>query len=77
MPEKMIVTVRGVPLEVEFEGTRAEKGHRNSFGAPEEPDYPEEVDIVEVYCEGWEILCFMDDSTISEIRRLILAQKGE
>jgi hypothetical protein len=71
------ITLHGLALEVKFSYTPPQKGYRNRFGAPEEPDYPEEIEIIEIYHHGEEILCIMDDISISKARQLVLAQKGE
>lgn len=75
MADTSTVTIDGVPLEVEFTYTPAERGPRNSFGAPEGPDYNAEVDIEEIRLEGWEILSLMADDKIAKVRDKIL--RGE
>lgn len=71
------ITLRGLRLEVEFDYSPAHRGSRDKYGAPLEPDEPEECDITEVYHAGEEILCIMDDASISKARELVLAQRGE
>lgn len=61
---------------MEFEYHKARRGYRNSFGAPEEPDEPESLEITEIYHAGEEILCIMDDASISKVEKLVLAQRG-
>lgn len=77
MSQTTSITLFGIELEVDFSYTPASRGYRNSFGAPEEPDEPEEIDIEEVYHKGEEILCLMDDNAISKCRELVLAQGRE
>jgi hypothetical protein len=71
------VTLHGLRLEVEYTASGPSKGHRDSLGVPEEPDYPAEVDIEEVRHEGAEILCIMDDAAISKVRREIIEGRAE
>lgn len=35
-----------IPVEVEGHYTPAERGHRDRYGAPEEPDYPEGIEDI-------------------------------
>lgn len=69
------VKVYGVPVKVDFSYEPPSRGHRNSMGVPEEPDYPEEIDIEEVYLGGYEILCLMSDEAIAKARDAVLNMK--
>lgn len=71
------ITLHGVELEVDFSYTPASRGHRNSFGAPEEPEEPEEVEIEEIRHEGCEIMCFFADNEIARVREAVLESRGE
>lgn len=77
MTDTAEITLRGLKLTVEFTYEPAERGTRDSMGVPETPSFPEEIDIIEIYHHSEEILCIMDDSSISKARDLVLAQKGE
>jgi predicted CoA-binding protein len=77
MTDTAEITLHGLKLEVEFSYEPAERGITDSKGAPETPSFGEEIDIVEIYHHGEEVLCIMDDNSISKARDLVLAQKGE
>lgn len=67
------VKVKGVPLEVDFSYLHFRRGDKDKYGAPMTPDDPEDVDIEEVRCGEHEILCLMDDSSYSQVKKEILA----
>lgn len=77
MSQTTSITLFGIELEVDFSYTPPELGTRNSMGVPETPDFPAEIDIIEVYHKGEEILCLMDYNAISKCRDLVLAQGRE
>lgn len=39
-------------LEIHYEYHKAIRGHRNSLGVPEEPDDPEEIEIISITQSG-------------------------
>jgi hypothetical protein len=71
------VTIHGLRLEVEYTASGPSKGHRDSFGVPEEPDFDAEVEIEEVRHAGEEILCVLDDGIIRRIEREIREGRAE
>ncbi len=40
--------VEDVPIVVEYESVKAERGRRDEYGVPLEPDYPSHVEITSV-----------------------------
>jgi hypothetical protein len=46
------VITREIEIEVEYEYSKATRGARDSFGAPEEPDEPESVEIIGATSDG-------------------------
>jgi hypothetical protein len=71
------VKVKGVPLEVDYTYIPCRRGDRDRYGVPLTPDDPADVQIEEVRCEGWEILCFMDDDSYLKIKKEILEGRAE
>jgi hypothetical protein len=77
MTNTCTVKIHGLALEVKYSAVGPSKGHRNTMGVPEEPDYDAEVDIAEVCHNGEEILCIMDDAAIRRIEREIREGRAE
>jgi hypothetical protein len=54
-------------VQVEYEYIPASRGHRDSYGCPEEPDEPESVEISSVKVQGNEVeVCDKDLEKLSE-----------
>ena len=67
------VITREIEIEVEYEYSKATRGARDSFGAPEEPDEPESVEIIGATSDGKpfeltdEEKKMLEDEALSEI----------
>lgn len=70
----MNITIKGIPLEVDFDYFPATIGQRDSMGVPITPDNPADCEIQSVKVEGTEILPLLGMKEIGEIEEAILAQ---
>lgn len=68
----MTVEIEGIELEVDFEYNAAERGFRDSWGAPIEPDYPESVDINSVMLGETDIIDLLSKKALAEIEERVL-----
>jgi hypothetical protein len=65
------VELKGVPLEVMFNHSKAHRGSRNKYGVPEEPDEPEEFLIEDVCAGSISIIDILTGNTIDDILELV------
>jgi len=74
----MIITYLGVKLEVTFEYHEAQCGHRDSFGAPEEPDEDAYIEVVTVCTEhGDDITELLRTEDFNELIKLAEGMKND
>ena len=59
---------RAIAVTVHFNYIAGSRGHRDRFGAPEEPDTPAEVEIEEVV--DWKDAFVLDDLTDAELEHI-------
>ena len=62
---KTIITIE---VEVEYDATPPCRGARNEYGVPMEPDTPAEVDINSVKVGPHDVMNYIDEGTLGEIR---------
>lgn len=67
--------VKGIALSVYYTVTPAERGDRDSYGAPMTPDFDAEIELSEVEHNGEDILDIIDNDTIKRIENAIRGRK--
>lgn len=73
----MVVSVRGIKMEVEYEYTKACRCARDSYGVPLEPDEPEDIEIEIVSIGGEDVTAMLKKEVFAEITDAITKELEE
>lgn len=77
MSQTETIELYGIALEVDFDYTPPERGTRDSMGVPETPDFLAEIDIIQIFHRGEDIMALFGEKEINEARDKVLRKERD
>lgn len=77
MSQTATIELYGIELEVDFEYIAPERGTRDSMGVPETPDLLAEIDIIQIFHKGEDIMALFGEKEINEARDKVLRKERD